>query len=184
MLNDSVKRGSKHLISAEEIKRLVPGVKIMTYPELFRYQNLDQVLPVGGKIALLYVNDIRGGSTVGHWTGLMRRGKTVEAYDSYNMEPDEQFKAIDRAATNQPNNQLSKLLLDFNDRGGRVEYNEDQHQSRDPSQQTCGRHVAIRLMFSDVPLKIYQEQMDRIKKAGLTVDDFSVWLTEQLLSNY
>lgn len=181
-------RGSRHLISADEIKRLVPGVKIMTYPQLFQYQNIDQLLPPNGKIALLYVNDVKGGSTIGHWTGLMRRAErkggadTVETYDSYNNEPDEQFKSIDRQVTNQPSNHLSKMLLDFNDRGGRVEYNEDQHQSRDPRQQTCGRHVAIRLMFSDVPLKNYQTQMDRIKRAGLTPDDFSVWMTEQLLN--
>ena len=177
-------RDSRHLISADEIKRLVPGVKIMTYPELARYQNLDQMLPDGGKVALLYVNSVRGGSTVGHWTGLMRRGGVTEAYDSYNMEPDEQFRAIDREATGQHSNLLSRLLLGWNDKGGRVEYNEDEHQSRDPTQQTCGRHVALRLRFSDVPLERYQAQMRRIRRAGHTPDDFSVWLTEQLLSGH
>lgn len=167
-----------HLISGEELLRLSKGAKILSYDELNNYDNIDDVFGKGNKIALLYVTQVGDGGKIGHWTSLTRRGNEIEFSDPYSFQPDVQFKFIPKdieQESGQERGLLSRLLLNHLDQGGKVTYNEKQMQSKKQGMSTCGRHAALRLYFSDVPLDEFQKQMDRIKQSGKSVDDFVLW---------
>jgi len=170
---------AQHLVTGDEIKQIADGCKVMTYPELNRYNDINEVFGTGNKIALLYVNQQSPSGTVGHWTTLIKRGGEIEASDPYNFEPDEQFEHIKGNVDGQKRGQLSKMLLRYHNKGGRVLYNEDRVQKMSPDVSTCGRHAGMRLYFHKVPLTEYQNQLDRIKKAGKSTDEFAIWWSKK-----
>ena len=113
--------------------------------------------------------------------GILARddGKTVEFFDSYGNPPDADLAnwltAPERAKLDESNdNQIARLMGIARNAGWNVLYNHRHLQASGSNVQTCGRHVAARLLCSDVSLDVY---IDIIRLSGQTPDNFVTLLT-------
>ena len=161
--------------------------KVITYPELNDYKNLNEVFGRYHIILLLYVNSEHGNDVQGHWT-LMTKVKRDDGYtivefmDPYGLFPDDELNFYTdnwRHKSGQDYNILTKLLYDFSlNPKHKIYYNELKLQIDDPHINTCGRWCAIRAHFYRVPLKDFQKIFKRLKNYDL--DELSVYLSNKL----
>jgi hypothetical protein len=164
-------------LTESQVQRLV-GRKIpaLMYNELADIKNIDTTLDRHGAVLILYVTDMA--QKMGHWTCLLRtvdnKGNVVnELFDPYGTKPDHQFRVP--AVIDMPR-MLSAMLAES---PYTTTYNHYQFQVADPEVATCGRHCAMRIVMSHLPLKEYKRLMDGIyKEHGLHYDEAAVELTE------
>jgi hypothetical protein len=162
---------------------------VITYPEIAKYDSIEDLFGKDNRIVLLYVNEINGSSVSGHWvllTRVKRNGKTlIEFNDSYGLLPDAQLDHYSdqwKRESQQTYPILTKLLHDFSLKpNNEVHYNQIPFQTDSPNINTCGRHCAIRGHFYKVPLEKYQQLMGGLKRKGFSTDEASVLLSNRLL---
>ena len=151
--------------------------KIVVYPDLYKYKNLDELLKPHGVIFLLYEFEPK----YGHWTMIFKQGDTIEHFDSYNYKPDEEFSFIPeyfRKVNDMMYPQLTKMLYDS---GKEIHYNNFELQAEGNNIATCGRHCLVRLMLKDLNIDQYYELMNKIKaEMGLNYDEIVYELTKHL----
>lgn len=143
-------------LSNNEIYDVFDGkIKILTYPELEQYKNIDELLYPYDKVIILYLTS----ENYGHWVALFKiNHNNIEFFDSYSMKPDEELKLIGehvRNVNNQTTPHLSHLLYDSN---YNIHYNDVRLQKMKNDVNTCGRHCIVRLacdkMFIDDYVKL------------------------------
>jgi hypothetical protein len=183
--------GIDKLLSDKEVLKLSgKDSKVITYPELQDYDDLDDLFGNKNKIIILYLNEKNGNSFVGHWVLLLRNkrnGKTIiEFNDSYSNEIDEYFDDIpdeNRENLDQSGGFLSKLLYDYDNNNDDVEihYNEYPLQKKGRGINTCGRWVGLRGRFSKIPLEKYQSIFKKLKNDGEDLDKIVTLATDELL---
>lgn len=177
----------KYLLTGEDIKKLAgPGTLLMEYPELKRYGSIDELFSKGVKnVILLYLADKTPYSATGHWVCLTKRGSTIEFFCPYGLMPDTAINwnksKAKKQSLDQDENTLSRLLDHFSKRGGKVEYNERQLQSRDPNIATCGRYVGTRCRFNKLSTKEFQDTLLQHRKDGVDLDELITGLSNKLL---
>lgn len=181
---------SKSLSGTEITNATNNEVKIMTYPELTKYNDLDNAFGNHNSIALLYPfkGDGKQDSYYGHWTLLTRNnrqdGPEIEFYDSYNIKPDGELKFATggyRKKSNMTAPHLTKLLLDASHKGYNIEYNDNKHQGKNPLITTCGRHVVVRHLLRNLDINQYNDLINKLKKnTGLTSDQLVTYLTKEI----
>ena len=174
------------LLSDDEVQRLSgPGTKVIIYPELKKYSNIDDVFNNSNKVILLYVNEEDPDSITGHWVSLLRtkRGDKThyEINDSYGKEIDEHlddFPQKYRYKLGQGSNYLTRLLYDksTNDPSAIVEFNEIPLQKTSDNVTTCGRWSALRSYFKNIPLEDWQNIWKEQKHDGENIDNLIVKL--------
>lgn len=150
--------------------------KIILYPDLYKYKNLEELLAPHGAIFLLYEYE----RFIGHWCLIFKQGNTIEHFDSYNYKPDQEFEFIPeyfREVNNMLYPQLTKMLYDS---GKDIHYNNFKLQSEGANIATCGRHVLNRLKYKEMDIDDYYKMMNFIKKkTGLTFDEIVYELTDE-----
>lgn len=178
------------LLSDKEVLKIVGGrSKLVTYPELSQYSNIDELFGDTDKIILLYINKVIGNSTEGHWCLLTRckRGKKIfyEFSDPYGYPPDDalrHYSKVWRIESGQDKNYLTKLLYDASLLPHvEIHYNELASQKDNSSVNTCGRHIGFRGKFHKVPLVTYQKMFKNLQNNGIDLDKAIVKLTDELL---
>lgn len=155
--------------------------KLITYPQLKRFQTIDDVFGGKSKVIILYVHNETNNNIEGHWCCIIRHPKYIEFFDSYAMMPDDIImmkSPDDRENTHQEHNYLSKLLYDCK---MPVEYNEYPYQEQSDDINTCGAHVGIRTRFSDIDLTDYQHIFNTLKSHGVDTDKIVVELARLFL---
>lgn len=176
----------EYLLDGNEISDVSgDNTLILSYPELYEYNSIEDLFSNGiEKVIILYLQDKNGNNMNGHWVCLTKYKNIVSFFDPYSYMPDSQIKWNDkkqRLKLNQDENYLTKLLLDYANRGGIVEYNDMKFQKHDPNINTCGRHCAIRARFYEIPLKKYQNLFKEMKKKGFNLDELSVDLSNEIV---
>jgi hypothetical protein len=178
------------LLRDYEVKKLGGrGTKVLLYPELNKYKDIDHLFDEhGNKIALLYINEQDDNSTTGHWVGLLRnkRGKKMhyEIFDSYGKMPDEHFDEFPdrlRKQLRQGVNKLTRLMykrLKGNEGDTVIEFNEIPYQRTDPRIATCGRWCGLRLRHGKIPLDQFQKIISDSKRP---YDELVVDMSDSLL---
>lgn len=165
-----------YALSDGDIRRLLgSGIKITTAPDLEKYTHINELFDSKGRAIIFYPQT---DETTGHWTCMLKRGKTIEFFDPYGEPPDFQKDSIpkpllERMKMTEP--KLAELLLDS---GYKLIYNKEQIQELADDVQTCGRHCVVRLLFSRLPIQKYRQH---IKRTGMTPDEFVVKLTRDEL---
>jgi hypothetical protein len=162
-------------LSDDDIHKMIPTLRIITYPELLQYNSLDDALDEKGRLMILYLTQ---NSHTGHWICLLKRGNVVEFNDSYGIKPDEESKWISKAKQKefrQDTHHLTKLLRES---GNKVIYNKYPFQSSKRDTNTCGRHAATRLYFKHLSLPEYAQM---VLDSGLAPDDFVTQFTNKLI---
>jgi hypothetical protein len=173
----------KELTDKEVLKIAGAGTKVMLYPDLYQYGNLDDAFGKCNKIILLYIHDTHGDEVSGHWCSLVKRPDRVIFYDSYGLSVDEllyKFKTKkERAKTNQPKNYLTTLLYTYKKLP--IHYNEYKYQKLQDGVNTCGRYCAFYCRASNIPLETYQKIWNTCKKEGYDCDELITDLTNCFL---
>lgn len=169
------KKMGRYLTGADMMTGSGCKSKIVVYPDLYKYKNIDDLLAPHGVVFLLYEYE----PNTGHWTMVFRQGDTIEHFDSYSFKPDREFEFIsdDFRKENKMNYpQLTKLLYDS---GQDIHYNNFSLQAENRGVATCGRHCLVRLRFKDMNIYEYYELMKFLtKKTGYSVDELVTILTE------
>ena len=132
-------------LSDVDMNRLSPSPKLrlVKYSDLDKYKSIDKLLSrkIDGIILFIEVNR----KNTGHYVGLFRIGNLILYFDPYGFRPD---KALSWTPKQTRINlgidfpHLSWLLNKAVDDKYVIEFSTDEYQERkDPSIQTCGRHV-------------------------------------------
>ena len=149
-------------VYGSELLEKIPGVNILLYNELKDYRHLEDLLRKHPMNIILYQTNQKGSSAYGHWVALFRTPSgSVEFFDSYGTYPDDDLARTIYKDCKECN-YLTKLLLDFMDRGGSVEYNN--YKLQGDSTATCGKHVFTRLLNSGLGIDQYKSYLDEMKK--------------------
>ena len=149
------------------------NIKILKYGELNQFNDIDSAFNPFDGIALLYETQ----PNFGHWVLLTRdkQKNEIEFFDSYGGFIDDPLKKIGgefKKKTGQDGHILSRLLLDSN---YKLRYNPAQIQKFDEGVSSCGRHLCLRFLMRDMPLKKY---IDIIKSSKCnSTDDIVTYLT-------
>lgn len=163
-------------LSDDDIRNLLgSGIKITTYPDLANVKRVDDLFDRKGRAIIFFPQT---DERTGHWTCMIRRGRTIEFFDPYGEPPDYQKDTIptpllERMRMKEP--LLADLLLSS---PYKLLYNKEQVQELSDDIQTCGRHCAVRLLFGHLPVKQYRKH---IKRSGLSPDEFVLRITQQEL---
>ena len=157
-----------------------PKTEIFTYPELSNVRSIDELLDHKGRGIMLFLHTPKSG----HWIGIVKKGNTLEVYDSYGVKPDNQQDEI--GADYETQKQLGQdapLLHEIAKRNGyTILYNKDKLQPMINGVNTCGRHAVMRVLFSDESLQNYKKKLrETAKRNGMSVDDLVYKITEKIL---
>jgi len=183
---------TEKLLSDKEVLRLAgPDTKVVLYPDVAKYNDIDELFGHHNKIALLYVNEENPTSITGHWVALLRtnrNGKQIyEVSDSYGKMIDGHLDAFPKNYRNslgQSKNFLTRLLYAKlkENKNSEVHYNEVGLQKTNPNIATCGRWCGTRLRFSDIPLEHWQKSFRNLKNNGHDIDKVIVNISNKLLN--
>lgn len=147
----SLKQLKGTAMAMDDVQKLLPGTAVLTYPELAKFDTLDQLLGPLRQAVILYLIE----ETFGHFTCIFRRGNDVEVFDSYGIRPDDELKFISshfRNISEQRAPHLSYLLYHC---PYKIHFNDHKLQRRAASVATCGPHCIVRLAFKDMPCDSY-----------------------------
>lgn len=145
------KQVSDYELSEDDIRKLLGNVRIITYPDLAK-ETLQSLLPKDGIVVILFLTESK---QEGHWTALLRRGDTIEYFDSYGIKPDGERAWLDqrhRISLEETRPLIHELLKGYT---GPVTYNRKKLQKG--SVATCGRHVVVRGWNLNLPISTYSE---------------------------
>ena len=181
------------MVSADDFKKIVPNVKIIRFPELAKYNNINQVLPRSTDCAILFLIDEQTPTAnIGHWTCIMkspfekraypksdRMQSKFEFFDSYGLSPSGDLSHIpmaDRVRFGEAVDYLKELI------GGKLKHNKIDYQAWKNGVNTCGRFVLIRILAFMAGIrsrKEFHKFMQDMKKEYncKTFDELAVKLT-------
>lgn len=161
-------------------KVLGKELQFLRYNELNRF-NLGKIRANGTLILF-------EGPEGNHWVCLIKNKKggkkRLEYFNSYGVIPDDEKKDLPLnflERSKQSDNLLSRILYEADKKGYEIHYNEKPLQKMIENNNTCGRHCAIRMLISQIPLEEYQTFMT--KYGNLNPDDKVLSLTNMILEN-
>ena len=169
-----------YMVSADDFKKIVPNVKIIRFPELAKYNNIDQVLTHPNDCAIIFLIDEQTPTAnIGHWTCIMRHDGNFEFFDSYGLSPSGDLSHIpmaDRVRFGEAVDYLKELI------GGKLKHNKIDYQAWGNGVNTCGRFVLIRILAFMAGIrsrKEFHKFMQDMKKEYncKTFDELAVKLT-------
>lgn len=169
-------------LSNDDLKHLLPHTKIFTYPELEGLRSIDEIFHFHkkgdiGTAIMLYLTD---SENVGHWVGLIKRGNQVEMYDPYGNPPEKLNQEVGGAMNGKQDPTLLRRKVE--ESGYKLISNPKQVQPVSMDINTCGRHVAMRLLFGKFPLREYNQKVSQLaKQNGKSIDDLATVLTASVL---
>lgn len=140
-----------------DLHKLLPGVPITEYADLANKMPAD-ILDSKGRGIIFFTEKETPTSKTGHWLGVLRRGNTVEMFDPYGGKGDPWN--LDHtwisARTGKALREDRPLLAALLSRTGMdIVHNPYRLQKMTRGMNTCGRHVAVRLLNHDKPIHEY-----------------------------
>lgn len=168
----------KYALSDADMKKVIPTLKVVSYPELLKATSLDQVLDEKGRLMLLYLTE---SETSGHWVCLLKRRNepVLEYFDPYGgYGPDGESKWLSPDQLEefgQDTKHLSKLIRAS---PYKLVVNKTAFQKDKTDNNTCGRHCLCRLYMKHLTLPQYTKLL---KSSGIPPDDFVSGFTYNLI---
>ena len=162
------------------MKHILGDCKIITYPDLAKYNNLEELLPKPYDFVIILLLE---SPQSGHWCALLRYSSVFEWFDSYGFPVDYDLThwltPLQRLKLGESKKYLSYLL-----QGRNYIYNKVKYQQMKPNINTCGSHVAYRcykFKTASFTLRDYQQHVNNTCKVnGLTPDE----LVAKFVSQY
>jgi hypothetical protein len=155
----------KSLSNFEIMSLLGDKTKIITYPEIRKYKNIDDLLYPWGNIVILYMT----GDSYGHWTTLFKHSDgSIEYFDSYGSVVDQPLEIeVIGDIRGQEHFYLTRLLSICK---RKVVYNHHKLQSKDRRVSTCGRWCVLRLLNKEKTLEEFYFELVQEKKKNESFD--------------
>lgn len=163
----------RYAISSDDImKTFNNNVKIISYPELEKYNTIDEVLGGFDAVFILYMT----GFNKGHWTLLFKRPNSnyVEFFDPYGFIVDSQLNYTDPEYNGSKYPYLTKLLYTS---PYKIHYNNHKLQKPKKEVSTCGRHCIVRLENNNISVDKYAKVLRSFEKMGIDPDDIVTLMT-------
>jgi len=181
---DAMRKGGKaeeiqsYALSESDMRKVIPTLKILSYPDLLKARSIDEVLDEKGRLMLLYLTE---NQSTGHWVCLLKlRDKPViEYFDPYGgFKPDGEKKWLSheqQTEFGQDTDHLTKLLKasPYTLKSNAVKFQKDRRDNN-----TCGRHCLTRLYLKHLSLPEYTKLL---KSTGIPADDFVSGFTYNLI---
>lgn len=142
-------------LSGSDILSAIDGqAKVIRYSAIHEYSSIDELLDPYDCVVILYETQPK----YGHWTCLFlnRATNVLEFFDPYGKPIDSQLDHINpkfRKSTFQDYPYLSRLMVKS---PYYLEYNDKPLQRVGDTINSCGRHVSLRLVMRNVPIREYQ----------------------------
>lgn len=176
MIRGGLNEVKDYPLSDGDIKKILGSdIKILTYPEVGKLTNADQLFDPHGRCIILFLTQ---GPTEGHWCCLLNKKKGIEFFDPYGDPPNGVIDDIpeqNKEALDMNKSYLTNLLK----KSGRpVFYNAHAFQQDKQNINTCGRHCVVRCLYAPYSLEKYASI---IKKSGMSPDNFVSALTANML---
>jgi len=175
MSGGALERVKEYPLSDGDIRRMLGGTKIVTYPQLKRLRTIDDLFDEQGRALVLFLTE---SPTEGHWVCLLNKKKGIEFFDPYGDTPQEikeELPKSKRESLDMESPYLSRLLKAS---GRPVFYNTFAFQKTKRDVNTCGRHCVARLLYAPYSLEKYKSIIDQ---SGMSPDDFVSGLTASML---
>lgn len=162
-------------LSNTEISSLLNGkVKVLTYPELAQYNDIDELLDPYGCAIILYMTR----KNFGHWIALIKQGKNlIEHFDSYGIKPDNELKFIKSHMREELDEEYPHLTYLLYHSPYKLSFNQYKLQKTDKGISTCGRWSASRCLLKDLPL---DEFVKLFKVPKYSTDDMVTIFTNKI----
>ena len=160
-------------ISDIEISQKLPGIKIVSYPELANGLPFDSQ----GRFILLYVTDISKDSQMGHWVCVFKKDNAIFYFDSYGNKPDEPLSWLSQNKRKSLHQYTPYLSQHLRATGLPVYFSPFPLQSPAHRIATCGKHCVIRLIHKDLGIDEYAAFLKSIKKFLQTVMSIRAWFS-------
>jgi hypothetical protein len=173
-------KAQEYALSGQDIKNILnDDVNIITYPQLTKYNDINDILTIDKPLIILY---LLHSWTYGHWVALIKHNDRIEFFDSYGIEIDDHLNKIkDKNFKIQSNQDYPHLLKLLYDSGEKIEFNHTplQKMKKDniESVNTCGRHSACRCYFKWMKLKDYIKFIKSMTTKNIDADDVVTFLT-------
>ncbi|SRR6266568_482033 len=174
--NKILKQYEKIALSDKHIFNILDGKnKLVLYPDLINYKNIDQVLGKHGICVLLF----EAKKNYGHWCCLWKLdSNTVSFFNSYGGYPDDSLKYIPEHFARISNQDYPYLSLLLDESPYDLTYNERKYQAKGSNIKTCGRHCAVRLICRHMTDDEYYKFISYFcKKYKIDADEFVTLLT-------
>ena len=174
---EQLKNLAAYSLSSRDLMRFVGSrANMVTYPEIAKYQTLDDLLGPYKAAIILYLTS----KNYGHWCLIFREGNVVYFFDSYGLMPDRELKWLkgNPILSDYPRNPLNRLSKLLKESPYEIDYNNHKLQNSSHDIATCGRHVGMRLLMR----KLDNEQYYRLMKGqkGITSDQIVTYLSHLL----
>lgn len=173
---DIIKKYEDIALSDKEVLKLIyKRANLILYPNLHKYNNIDEILHPYGACILLFEAKPR----YGHWCCIFKiNDKLLEFFNPYGGYPDDSLEYISnrfRKISNQLYPHLSYLMLKSH---YELSYNEYQFQEHNPDIKTCGRWCAIRLRYRYLNLDQFHNMIENMSDIlRVTHDELVTLLT-------
>jgi hypothetical protein len=165
-----------YLVSSIDLKNKINHkIKIVQYKDLFKYNNLLQLLPNKISILVILINTSPSGS--GHWVVLIRQNKLLTYFDSYGKQLDEELKYIsnaNRKVLHETTPYLSILVNKFvNENNFTLTTNNIEFQRYANGVNTCGKYVVFitNSILNGLNLQESQKLLKHLKKQYNSYDN-------------
>jgi len=160
------------------MRKVIPTLRVVSYPELLEAQTLDDVLDEKGRLMLLYLTE---DENTGHWVCLLKRRGTqvIEYFDPYGgYGPDGESKWLSADELEQFGQDTKKLSKLIRASPYKLVINQTAFQKDKNDNNTCGRHCLTRLYLKHLSLPQYTKM---VKASGVSPDDFVSGFTYNLI---
>jgi len=175
---ETLDKAKEYALSNFDIQGILePDTKIFKYAQLKDARNIDELLDRNGRAIMLY--DVLGENN-GHWIAILRKGDTIEFFDTYASNPGKIGKSLGVDPKQDAQwGQDKDLLKDIVKRSGyKLIWNKKQIQPKSPGVNTCGRHAVLRLLFGKYTMPEYLKILKEIQiETGISADDLATHLT-------
>lgn len=166
-------------LSDSDVLKLVDGkANIILYPDLHKYNTIDDILYPYGACILLF----EAKPKYGHWCCIFKvNNKLIEFFNPYGGYPDDSLKFIPmrfRKISNQYFPHLSWLMINS---PYELSYNEFKFQEYGINIKTCGRWCAFRLLCRNLNLYDFTNLIKYLKnKLKISGDKVVTLLTSNI----
>lgn len=143
-------------LSTDEVQSLVPECKVLTYPEFMRYDSLKELLAPYNCVIFLYMTT----ENYGHYCAIWKNQNGVlHFFDPYGVYLDDQLNFIPAQKNRELGQEVKHLSeLIIKDKSIRTIFvNHYPFQKRKQGINTCGRHVAVRVLLRHLSEDAYQK---------------------------
>jgi len=144
---------SKSLSGTEVLMLLNNKCNLVQYADVHKTKSIDELLGPYKKCVLLYHTS----ENYGHWCCVYEYNGIIFFFDSYGSIPDTQLNFLPKDLKTELNSNHNYLIRLMYNSGKKVEYNQYQFQSREPSVTTCGRWCVNRLRFPEISINDYHD---------------------------